>query len=193
MTLRELGSLQREILKYLTKKPESHKQQIQIGIEHNPYQYASVKNATDSLEEQEYIKSKKALSEKNLEIKLYSCTEKGLLYILTRNPEIIMEIAEIYKENHPEFTFFQSQCEILGRDLFVKFFKLVGQSVILYKKDNLAKAIWYAFTAPMSMDFSPEEQKQIRKSTLKGLPSKYRKIVSELAKRMSELDKSMKE
>jgi hypothetical protein len=76
---RELGSLQMQVLDFIAKNPDQHKQSIQKGI--SSKDYGSVLNAVNALEKSGFIESIKEPSEKNVPIKLYNCTEKGFQFV----------------------------------------------------------------------------------------------------------------
>ena len=46
---------------------------------------ASVLKAINTLEKLGYVESKKIISQKNVEIKIYNCTDLGVFYALVKN------------------------------------------------------------------------------------------------------------
>lgn len=158
---KELGSLQKKVLYFLAENPNSHKQGIQKGIKSD--QYGSIVNVIDPLKENGYIKSKGGISQKRVKIELYSCTEKGVSYVLTNNPEAnIPKILDNYKEEYPIFERFIRQYDIWGRSLFVKFYGYLGRFGVIWDKRGLEN------TVPMFLmiyndvkNFTPEEIKKL--------------------------------
>jgi len=187
LALKELGKLQEKILQYLARSSESHNQKIQKGINHPLDQYGSIHNATKTLKQQGYIKSKKGLSQKKVEIDFYSLSEKGLIYTLLRHPNIVLELADVYLKEYPPIRYFQIQYKCLGHNLAMKVFKLLWQSEVL--SGNLTKAGLNAFTVGlMNKDFSPKELERYQKCLLKGLPSQFRKILLDYKQRIDKIN-----
>lgn len=187
LALKELGDLQEKIVQYLAKNPESHNHKILKGINHRLDQYGSIHNATRTLEQQGYIKSKKGLSQKKVEIDFYSLTEMGLIYTLMRHPEVILEIGDAYVKEYPMIKYFQTQYNCLGHNLAMKAFRLLLQSEVL--SGDLTKAGLNAFSlgAMSSQNFSSKEVERYLKCLPKGLPPQFRKMVLEYKQRMNKI------
>jgi hypothetical protein len=186
LALKELGILQEKILKYLSKNPNCHNQEIQRGINHPEDQYSSVYNSTKALEKQGYIESIEKLSEKNVKIKCYNCTQRGLIYTFLHSPDTLLEIADIYLKKYPELKFFQTQLKCFGHDLSRKFFELLWQQVILLDEKNIIRAFKNGLVSiSTNEDFTLEERKHALKClklNLKLLPPEYKQLALEQAK-----------
>jgi hypothetical protein len=188
LALKELGELQEKIIQYLAKNPESHNQKIQKGINHAPDQYGSIHNATRTLERQGYIKFVKGLSEKKVEIKKYSLTGSGLIYTLMRHPDVISELGDVYVNEYPTITYFQTQYRCLGHDLAMKAFKLLLQSEVL--SGDLTKAGLNALSIGVlnSQNFSSKEIERYLKCLPKGLPPQFREMILSYRQRINTIN-----
>lgn len=125
---KELGSLQQKALFFLAENPDKHKQAIQQSINHPSDQYGSISNAVDSIEQSGYINSKLAKSQKNVEIKLFRCTDLGVLYALTRNP--LCDIPRVLDSYKDEFEFckqFRALYNVWGHEQMAQFLKDTGE------------------------------------------------------------------
>ena len=142
IVFKELGSLQEKVVFFLAENPENHKQAILKGIEHPAEQYGSVKKAVDKLEELGYIKSKKALSKKNLKIKIYKCTELGVFYALARNSSAnILKILEGYKSEVKFCKPFSALYNVWGHEFFTVFLRDMGEFLPMVRKNGVELAV----------------------------------------------------
>lgn len=135
--LKDLGSLQLKILEFLAENPYNHRQAIQQKIGYPPVQYASIHHAVTALEKMGYIESKEGISEKKVKIKLYSCTEIGVFYVLSRyktlNPTVL-RIFEAYHGKYPIIDFFLRKYRTTGAEFFTTFYGLVVPSLPFFQK-----------------------------------------------------------
>jgi len=116
--LKDLGSLQKKILFYLSENPKQHKLAIKKSLE--KHEYGAVLNAVKRLEESKYLVSKRVKSKKNLWIKLYSCSEKGVLYALVKNEHAdVLKILDNYKD-YRVVKRLREFCDVLGEEVFVR-------------------------------------------------------------------------
>lgn len=184
---RDLGSLQEKVLDYLAENPNQHKQSIQKAIPSK--QYGSILHAVNALEKAGYVESEDTLSEKNVPMKLYSCTDKGIQYALTKASEdSVLKILDAYKKKFSVNEFFLSEYKRLGHDRFFLFFKIMMKSLpILEKKDKDEAAQQMLFLAMKTQEnLSPKEQKQMLKEITDQFPE-AKKSAKEAKKRLDEL------
>lgn len=138
----ELGPLQEKIVFFIAENPENHKQAIQKGIEHPAEQYGSVLKAVDSLEEFGYIQSREILSQKKVTIKTYSCTELGVFYALSRNPDL--NITKIFDNYENKFDFLKQikpLYEVWGHEQFFILLKDIGEFLPMVKNHGVDYAV----------------------------------------------------
>lgn len=176
--LKELGSLQVKILKYLAENPKQHKQNIQNGIGHPSSQYGSISKAVDSLEKMGYIESEKGLSKKQVEISLYSCTEVGAWYALSKIPNIeTLKVLDNYKEKYSAFDFFRKEHDRMPHELFTKYWNVMMQSTPLLEKSG-KEAVNQMMYLIMSMlnQFTLEESAELIKQTIEYFPESKKMI-----------------
>ena len=141
---KELGSLQEKVVFFLAENPENHKQAIQKGIEHPAEQYGSVKKAVDKLEELGFIKSKKTLSQKKVEIKNYECTELGIFYALARNScANILKILDGYESRVEFCKSFRALFNVWGHDHFARFLRDLSEFLPMVRKNGVELAVPY--------------------------------------------------
>ncbi|MBM3292408.1 hypothetical protein FJY84_06985 [Candidatus Bathyarchaeota archaeon] len=134
--LKDLGSLQLKILEFLAENPNNHRQGIQQKIGYPAEQYASINNAVIALEKMGYIESKEGLSEKKVKIKLYSCTDTGVFYILSRNKFInptVLTIINAYSNKYQIINFYK---ELYEKDskFFSNFYNILVSSLPFFQK-----------------------------------------------------------
>jgi DNA-binding PadR family transcriptional regulator len=149
--LKDLGTLQKKILYFLAENPRHHKQSIQREIgKQQPIKkvyYGSVLNAVKKLEETGYLESEKVTSEKNREIKLFSCTDKGAFYALTMNPKAdFMKILEHHKDKYPIIKFLREEYDKWGHKNFLRFLEYEMKFLPMVERDGLEEAFPYIIT-----------------------------------------------
>ncbi len=187
--LKNLGTLQEKVLFFLAENPDNHTQGIQKGIEHKSEQYGSVLKAVKTLQQLGYVESQKGTSKKKVSINLYSGTEKGVLYALTRNPDANFEkIFNAYKEKHPDLASLRSAYDTWGHDNFAMFIKDVGIFLPMIEKDGLEKSLPFMFvqTQRELSKLGSEKRNKFLKDLIKH-SAIAKKSVKELKKRIDEL------
>lgn len=170
---KELGSLQEKILFFLAENPENHKQAIQQGIQHPSEQYGSVLKAVDTLEKLEFIESKVIKSQKNVQIKIYSCTDLGIFYTLARNPcPNIPKILDAYKNRIEFCKSFQELYKVWGQDHFAMFLKDIGEFLPMVQKNGIELAIPYLLMkiSKQMQSLDPKIKKKNVKEAIKQFP-----------------------
>lgn len=190
---KELGSLQLKILIFLAENPKHHKQSIQKGIKHPPDQYGSISKAVDALKKTGYIESEEGKSKKGRSIKLYSCTEIGAIYVLTKNQNAnIAKILEAYKGKSEVCELLSRQYNLWGHDTTVKFLKAFGKFLSMVEKDGFEKAMPQALsfvilqTQSELKDLSPKKRKEFAKESMEKFPE-TRKLLKKVKEQLDEI------
>jgi hypothetical protein len=174
-TIKELGNLQEKILFYLAENPGKHKQAIQKGINHPRDQYSSILNAVKALSEMGYVESKKAFSSKKVQIKLYSNTDVGLIYVLGKNPNAdIKKILTEYQVKNPMYKSFLGVCNELGEQEIARLFKGLVVLLPMIQTEGLEKALTLFIVKIMASNRNIDRRKRIKnaKVWLKYFPDK---------------------
>jgi DNA-binding PadR family transcriptional regulator len=186
---KNLGSLQEKVLFFLAENPDNHTQNIQKGIGHPSDQYGSVLKAVRSLERLGYVESQEGTSKKKVSIRIYSCTENGVLYALTRNPDAHLEkILNAYKKKHPNLHFLRSTYDVYGPETFAILMKDVGQFLPMIEKDGFQKALPFMIlkTQGQLKELGAEKSVKFIKELMKHSPT-ARKSMKEIKNRLDKL------
>jgi DNA-binding PadR family transcriptional regulator len=186
---KELGSLQEKVLFFLAENPENHKQAIQQGIQHPSEQYGSVLKAVDTLEKLEFLESKEIKSQKNVQIKIYNCTELGVFYALTRNSDAnILKVLDAYKSRIEFCKSFQALYDVWGHDHFAMFLRDMGEFLPMVQKNGVELAMPYLFLkiAKQMQSLDPKTKKKNVKEALKQYPQ-TKQMLKEIQKNINEL------
>ena len=186
---KELGSLQEKVLFFLAENPENHKQGIQQGINHPAEQYGSVSKAVDALEKFGFVAAIEGVSQKNLKIKIYSCTESGVFYALTRNPSA--KPVEIFEANKDKVSWCKSLrqlYDVWGHDHFMAYFRDVGDILPIIQKKGVAEAMPYMFFKAVKLTHSIDKKTRNRnvKEALKLFPEN-KEMLKEWRKNIDEV------
>ena len=186
---KELGSLQEKVLFFLAENPENHKQGIQQGINHPAEQYGSVSKAVDALEKFGFVAAIEGVSQKNLKIKIYSCTESGVFYALTRNPSA--KPVEIFEANKDKVSWCKSLrqlYDVWGHDHFMAYFRDVGDILPIIQKKGVAEAMPYMFFKAVKLTHSIDKKTRNRnvKEALKLFPEN-KEMLKEWRKNINEV------
>ena len=189
IAFKELGSLQEKVVFFLAENPENHKQTIQKGIKHPAEQYGSVKKAVDKLEELGYIKSKKAMSQKKVEIKNYECTELGVFYAFARNPNAnIPKILDGYESRVEFCKSFRALYNVWGHDNFTMFLRDLGEFLPMVRKHGVELAVPYLLMKILKQmqNIDWKTRKKIVSEALKQFP-KNKQMLKDLRKNINEV------
>ena len=185
---KELGNLQEKALFYLAQNPESHKQAIQHGLKHPSDQYGSISKAVDSLEKMSFISSKEGISQKNVKIKLYYCTDSGVFYTLTHSTENILGVLDAYKSTVAFCNAFRQLYDVWGKEHFTTYIKDVGKFLPVMQRDGAEVAMPYLlmliFEEMKKID--PAKRMKNAKAALKLFPES-KKYLKEWRDNLNEL------
>jgi len=185
---KELGSLQEKVLFFLAENSENHKQAIQQGTNHPADQYGSISKAVDALDKSGFIRSKTAKSQKKVEIRLYSCTEEGILYSLAKNPSAnIPKVLSACKD--AEFCKqFSALYAVWGHDHFRMFLNDIGEFLPMIHNKGLEYAYPYLIMkmARQLQSIDPKTRKKNVKAAIQQFP-KAKDMVKEMQDNLKDL------
>ena len=177
INLKDLGSVQQKVLFFLAENPDEHKQAIQQGLKYPSKQYSSVLKAVSALEKLGYVESRNETPDKNVKIKVYHCTEAGVLYVLCKNPYAdFVRFLDAYKNLNPVFNSFRNLYDVWGHDAFVKFFKNVSDFFPMIQRDGFEQAAAFLMMKSL-MDakaLDPKTNKRNAKAAMKQFPNTKR-------------------
>lgn len=184
-----MGSLQQKSLYFLAENPENHKQAIQQGINHPADQYGSVSKAVDSLEQSGFIISRETRSQKNNKIKLFRCTDEGVLYALARNPSCnILKVLDSYKEKMEFCKQFRALYNVWGQKHMTLFLKELGEFLPMVHSKGFDYATPYLLIkfAKLQKTLDPKTKKNNVKEAMSQFP-KTKKMLKEMQKNINDL------
>jgi DNA-binding PadR family transcriptional regulator len=134
----KLSSLREKIVFYLSENPNLNAQAIQKALEYPSNQYPNILKALKTLEKSELIKSKSGKSKKKIPIRLYRCTDKGILYALARNSKAdALRTINAYENIEELAKSFRASYDILGPELFFKFVRDADEFLLMVQKDDM--------------------------------------------------------
>jgi DNA-binding MarR family transcriptional regulator len=189
LNLKRLGSLQEKTLFFIAENPENNAQAIQKELGYPSPQYPNILKAVKTLEKMGFVKSRKSKSMKKVPIKLYSCTETGVFYALSKNPRADMKkILENYKDQYEIYKPFYALSEKWGQEGLSRFFKNAGEFFLIMQKDGREKAIAFLLMRFQmeSKDEAPEVRKKMVRETMEQFPN-AKKTMEELREILNEL------
>lgn len=188
-SMKELGSLQKKILFFLSENPNNNTQAIQRGIEYPDAQYPNILKDVKTLKKSKLVKSRKGKSMKNVSIDIYSCTEEGAFYALARNPNVnVLDVLDAYKDQYNLYKSFRALYDVFGRGRFVRFIRIVNEFLPMVQKDGLQKALPFLFMkfTTEAKDEDPIERKRFAREMMKLFPQ-TKQTMKEWAKSMNEV------
>jgi DNA-binding PadR family transcriptional regulator len=177
------------VLFFLAENPDNHKQAIQQGIKHPSDQYGSISKAVDPLEKLGFIKSKSSRSQKNNEIKLFRCTDEGVLYALARNPTSnISKVIDAYKDQTEFCIQFKALYQIWGQDHFVMFLKDIGEFLPMVHNKGIEYATPYLLMkiSEQMQRIDPKTRKKNVREAMKQFPN-TKQMLKDMKKNIDEL------
>jgi hypothetical protein len=172
-----LGTRQEKVLFYIAENPNLDGQAIWQGIKYPSDQTGNIYPTAKKLEKLEYIKSKEGISEKKVKIKLYSCTEKGILYTITYNPVVdVPKVLDNCKGEYNLCNLFRRMYEVLGHDLFMKQAKNIRDILPMAQSEGLEKAAPFLFMKIFleAKNLDSKKRKKIAKEILEEFPNTKR-------------------
>jgi DNA-binding PadR family transcriptional regulator len=140
----KLSSLREKIVFYLSENPNLNAQAIQKALEYPSNQYPNILKALKTLEKTGLIKSKSGKSKKRVPIRLYRCTDNGILYALARNPKAdALKTINAYESIEDLAKAFRACYDIMGPELFFKFVGDADEFMLMIQKDGIENVAPY--------------------------------------------------
>jgi DNA-binding MarR family transcriptional regulator len=158
-----LGSNQEKIVLYLAEHPEKTMSDMQKEFDIPKNSYNIIHRSTKVLEEMGFISRDEETSVKARPTYPFVLTETGVLYALSKKPNIKdkKKILITYSEIYPEFKRYLALAQELGDKLFSKLSKYLFRSLELFdkkkSKDETIQLGW-ALAMIFSEEFSDEER-----------------------------------
>ncbi|MCW4044763.1 MAG: BlaI/MecI/CopY family transcriptional regulator [Candidatus Bathyarchaeota archaeon] len=119
--------IEKEIIEYLSLNPNQNTQQIQRGLVKADKNYPTVKNALERLEKKNYVETHKGKSKKNLTIKFYKLSPRGVSIALGLNrEENLMRTLANYKDAAEAFSLLKQFANYLDTQLSIKLLRQAG-------------------------------------------------------------------
>jgi DNA-binding PadR family transcriptional regulator len=140
----KLSSLREKIVFYLSENPNLNAQAIQKALEYPSNQYPNILKALKTLEKTGLIRSKSGKSKKKVPIRLYRCTDNGILYALARNPKAdALKTITAYESIEDLAKTFRACYDIMGPELFFKFVGDADEFMLMIQKDGIENVAPY--------------------------------------------------
>ena len=136
-----------------------------------------------------FVVPKDAVSQKNVRIKTYSCTESGIFYALTRDPSANpVKIFDAYKSEVSWCKSLRQLYDVWGHDHFMAYFRDVGDVLPLIQKKGFAEALPYMFFKAVKLTHSIDKKTRNRnvKEALKLFPEN-KEVLKEWRKNIDEV------
>ena len=172
-----LGTRQEKVLFFIAENPDLDGQAIWQGLRYPPDQTGNVYTTTKKLEKLEFIKSKEGFSKKKVKIKLYSCTEKGILYTITYNPIVdVIRVLDNCKDEYNLCNVFRAMHEIFGHDLFMNQAKNIRDMLPMVQSEGLENVAPFFFMKIFleTKNLDAKKRKKIAKEILSEFPNTKR-------------------
>jgi hypothetical protein len=170
--IKELGNLQERVLFFLSENPDNNKQAIQKGISHPSDQYGSVLNAVNALEKIGYIQAKSGFSKKKVPISLYNCTDLGVFYALSKNPNgDAQKLLSAYGDRET-WKSVKALYDEVGHETFASIFKDASDFIPMISKDGFENALIFLFARSYirSRKLNPKTRRKAVKAAIKCFP-----------------------
>jgi hypothetical protein len=130
-----------------------------------------------------------AVSQKNVRIKTYSCTESGIFYALTRDPSADpVKIFEAYKSEVSWCKSLRQLYDVWGHEHFMAYFRDVGDVLPIIQKKGFDEALPYLFFKAVKLTHSIDKKTRNRnvKEALKLFPEN-KEMLKEWRKNIDEV------
>ena len=165
---KNLGEVQEPVLRLIAENPLKNKEQIQNGLGHKNYQ--TIWNAVDALTKSNYLDYQMTKSEKNIDVKIYTCSEKGILYVLQRaTQEDGFNIMKINNAKFSEFNRIIKAHDKLEYELFSKFYNALLKAMTISNQSD--DAISSAILSYVLQTCTKKELKKISKAFMEVDPN----------------------
>lgn len=175
----KLSSLKEKIVFHLSENPNLNAQALQKALEYPSNQYPNILKALKTLEKSGLIKSKSGKSKKNVPIKLYRCTDNGILYALARNPKAdALKTINAYESTEEVAKSFRACYDIMGPELFFKFVGDADEFMLRIQKDGIENVAPYmVMKATMQTShLDPDTRTRIIKQLMERFPDAKQRL-----------------
>jgi hypothetical protein len=189
LNLKDLGSLKNKILLLLAENPSMNTQAIQKELRYPQSQYPNIMKAVKSLQNLELVQSETTKSTKNVPMKLYSCNENGLLYVIAKNPNSnILKILDANKARVEFAKDFRKLYDLWGQESFVGFLRSMSQFLPMIAKDGVENSIPFMFMKSYieTRHIDTKKRKEIAKRTMQEFPN-IKQFMKEWKKDINEI------
>ena len=189
LTLKDIGSLKEKILLFLAENPDKNTQALQKELGYPSTQYPNIMKAVKALEKLELVQSKTGKSMKNVQMKIYSCTEEGVFYVLTKNSNAnVLKILDSYKDRINLAKSLRQLYDLWGPEVFIHFLKDMSTFLPLILKEGWDNALPYIVMKGYMgiQNFNSKKRRQIGAQTLKHFPQ-AKKFMEEWKKNINEI------
>lgn len=189
LNLKDLGSLKEKILLFLAENPSKNAQEVQKELGYPQAQYPNILKAAKALEKMELTQSEKTTSTKNVPMRLYSCNESGLLYVLAKYPNAnILRILDANRSRSELAKDFRKLYDLWGETSFVGFIRSMNQFLPMIAKDGIENTMPFifmkGFVETRHMDL--KKRKEMVQQTMKEFPN-VKKFLKEWKKAIDEI------
>jgi DNA-binding PadR family transcriptional regulator len=169
----KLSSLKEKIVFHLSENPNLNAQALQKTLGYPSNQYPNILKALKALEKTGLIASRSGKSKKKVPIRLYRCTENGILYSLAKNPEAdALKTIDAYESLDKLAKAFRASYDIMGPQLFLKFVKDVDEFFPMIQKhgiDSVAAYMVMKMSTQMS-DMDMDTRTRMVKQLMEAFP-----------------------
>jgi DNA-binding PadR family transcriptional regulator len=175
----KLSSLREKIVFYLSENPNLNAQALQKALEYPSNQYPNILKALKTLEKTGLIKSKSGKSKKKVPIRLYRCTDNGILYALARNPKAdALKTINAYESIEDLAKSFRACYDIMGPELFFKFVEDADEFMLKIQKDGIENVAPYiVMKATMQTShLDPDSRTRIIKQLMEQFPDAKQRL-----------------
>lgn len=175
----KLSSLREKIVFHLSENPNLNTQVIQKALGYPSNQYPNILKALKTLEKSGLIKSKSGKSKKKVPIRLYRCTDNGILYALARNPKAdALKTINTYEGIADIAKTFRACYGIMGPELFLKFVGDWDEFMLMIGKDGIDNVAPYVVMKAMmqTSHLDMDTRTRIVKELLEQFPQTKRAL-----------------
>lgn len=189
LNLKDIGSLKEKVLLFLAEHPKKNTQAIQKELGYPPDQYPNILKAVKALEKLELVKSESGTSTKNVPMKLYSCSDEGIFYVLVKNPNAnFLRIFDEYENQSVIAKDLKTLYGLWGQETFAGFLRNISEFLPMILKEGVEAAMPYmvmkVYANTHNQDYS--KRKKFAAQTMKEFPE-VKKFMKEWKKNLDEL------
>lgn len=189
VNLKDIGSLKEKVLLFLGEHSKMNAQAIQKELGYPPDQYPNILKAVKVLEKLELVKSENGTSAKNVPMRLYSCSDEGIFYVLTKNPNAnFLEIFKEYENQSVIVKNLKTLYGLWGQETFSGFLRNISEFLPMILKEGVEAAMPYmvlkVYAEIHNQDYG--KRKKFAAQTMKEFPE-VKKFMKEWKKNLDEL------